>query len=186
MKKAIKVSTPLNTKDIAGLRAGDRVVLSGIIYTARDMAHKRLVKAAGSGELPFDLRGQVIFYAGPAPAKPGSVTGSIGPTTSYRMDAYTPVLLRCGLKGMIGKGQRSEEVRESIRKHKAVYFAAIGGTAALIAGKVKKVEIVAYGDLHTEAVRKLEVKNLPLIVVNDIEGNDLYNEGVMKYRREKQ
>ncbi len=183
MKKVIKLSTPLDTKDIEGLRSGDRILLSGSVYTARDMAHKRMGKAARSGELPFDLKGQVIFYAGPAPAKPGKVTGSIGPTTSYRMDSYTPILLKYGLKGMIGKGQRNEEVTNAIKKHKAVYFAAVGGTAALIARTVKKVEIVAYGDLHTEAIRKLEVKNLPLIVVNDIKGNDLYNEGMMKYKR---
>ena len=144
MKKPKKIKTPLTDWKVSGLRAGDRVLLSGTVYTARDMAHKRIAEAMNGGELPFNLKGQVIFYAGPAPAKPGRVTGSIGPTTSYRMDAYTPLLLKKGLKGMIGKGQRGPEVKKAIRKHKAVYFAAVGGAAALIARTIKKVEITAY------------------------------------------
>ncbi len=185
MKKPLKLKTPLTEKDIEKLKTGDRVLLSGDLYTARDMAHKRMAEVIGSKEFPFDIKGQVIFYAGPAPAKPGKVTGPIGPTTSYRMDAYTPVLLKHGLKGMVGKGQRSEAVRNAMKKHRSVYFAAVGGTAALIAKSVKKVDIVAYGDLLAEAVRKLEVKDFPLIVVNDIRGNDLYRDGIKKYRKNK-
>jgi len=175
MKKTIMISTPLNVKDIIKLRAGDRVLLTGTIYTARDMAHVRLVEAIMTKRrLPFSLAGQVIFYAGPTPAKQGSITGSIGPTTSYRMDKYTPILLRNGLKGMIGKGQRSQTVKDSIKKYKAVYFAAVGGVSALLARKVKQSEIIAYDDLGAEAVRKLYVEGFPLIVAGDTEGGDLY------------
>lgn len=181
MKKPKTINTPLTDNVVKGLKAGDRVLLTGTVFTARDAAHRRMVDTAGNGKFPFDLKGQVIFYAGPAPAKPGNVIGSIGPTTSYRMDAYTPELLKQGLKGMIGKGQRSSEVREAIRKYKAVYFAAIGGVSALLAKTVKKADIIAYGDLGTEAIRKLEVKKFPLIVINDVRGNDLYVAGVKKY-----
>lgn len=158
--------------------------MSGTIYTGRDAAHKRMFALLQSGkELPVDLRGQVIYYVGPTPAKPGRVIGSAGPTTSGRMDAYAPLLLAYGLKGMIGKGLRSQSVRDAIREHKAVYFGATGGAAALLARKVKSCEIVAYEDLGTEAIRRLVVEDLPVIVINDSSGGDLYTEGVRAYER---
>ncbi|MFW5982161.1 MAG: Fe-S-containing hydro-lyase [Halanaerobiaceae bacterium] len=174
---------PLMDKDIFNLKAGDRITLSGIIYTARDAAHKRLVNLIQEGkELPIPLQGQVIYYVGPTPAKPGKVIGSAGPTTSYRMDPFAPALLQRGLKAMIGKGSRSEEVKEALREYKALYLAAVGGAAALISQSIKKSEIVAYPDLGAEAIRKLEVESFPLIVINDIYGNDLYEQGEKKYR----
>lgn len=180
MKKIIK--TPLTDDVIDQLQVGDQVYISGIIYTARDAAHKRLVELIQKGEeLPFKLEGQIIFYAGPSPSKPGAAIGSVGPTTSYRMDAYTPTLLENGLKGMIGKGSRSGEVIKAIVANKAVYFAAIGGAAALAAQRVKKSEIIAYPELGAEAIRKLEVEELPVTVVNDSSGADLYLEGLKKY-----
>jgi len=166
MEKIVK--TPLNDKDVLGLRAGDSVLLTGYIYTARDAAHKRLVDLLDKGEkLPFDVKGQVIYY--------------VGPTSSYRMDPYAPRLLDIGLKGMIGKGLRNEEVINSIKKNCAVYFASIGGAAALTAKCVKSAELIAYEDLGSEAVRKLYVENLPLIVVIDSKGNNFYKEGQEKY-----
>ncbi len=178
----IELFTPLNDKDVEGLRAGDRVLISGIVYTARDAAHKRLVELIdANGELPFSLQGQVIYYVGPSPAPPGRVIGAAGPTTSYRMDPYTTKLLELGLKGMIGKGKRSQEVKEAIVKHKAVYMAAIGGAGALMATAVKEAEIIAYEDLGPEAIRRLKVEKLPTIVVYDIYGNDLYAEGRKRY-----
>lgn len=178
----IKIHPPLSEQDISFLKIGTRVLISGTIYTARDAAHQRLVGLLEKGEeLPFDLRGQIIYYVGPAPAKPGQVIGSAGPTTSSRMDVYTPALLKAGLKGMIGKGMRSDSVREAIKKYKAVYLAALGGTAALMAKCIKKVEVIAYPDLGTEAIHRLEVQDLPAIVVNDCYGGDLYEEGVKKY-----
>ncbi|HAZ37160.1 MAG TPA: Fe-S-containing hydro-lyase [Clostridiaceae bacterium] len=180
MEKIVK--TPLNDKDVLGLRAGDSVLLTGYIYTARDAAHKRLVDLLDKGEkLPFDVKGQVIYYVGPTPAKPGDPIGSAGPTSSYRMDPYAPRLLDIGLKGMIGKGLRNEEVINSIKKNCAVYFASIGGAAALTAKCVKSAELIAYEDLGSEAVRKLYVENLPLIVVIDSKGNNFYKEGQEKY-----
>ncbi|MFH1957805.1 MAG: Fe-S-containing hydro-lyase [bacterium] len=180
----IKLKTPLTDEAIKKLKIGDTVLLSGIIYTGRDSAHKRLAELLEQGkELPIDVTGQIIYYVGPAPAKPGYPIGPAGPTTSYRMDPYTPLLLEKGLKGMIGKGNRGKEVIEAIKKYKAVYFAAVGGAAALIAKSIKKSEIVAYEDLGTEAIRKLEVENFPVIVVNDINGNDLYVAGIKKYAR---
>ena len=185
MSEPIRLTTPLKDEDVQRLKIGDRVLLTGIIYTGRDAAHKRLFDlVTGGKELPFDIRGQVIYYVGPAPAKPGKAVGSAGPTTSYRMDAYSPLLIEKGLKGMIGKGMRSESVKEAMKKHKAVYFAATGGAGALLAKRVKKAEIVAYEDLGPEAVRRLEVEDLPVIVVNDIRGNDLYVEGEKKYRKD--
>ena len=185
MGDPIRLKTPLSEKDVEGLKSGDRVLLTGVIYTGRDAAHKRLFDLVmGGKDLPFDIRGQVIYYVGPAPAKPGQAVGSAGPTTSYRMDAYSPLLIEKGLKGMIGKGMRSEGVKEAMKKHKAVYFAATGGAGALLARRIKKAEIVAYEDLGPEAVRRLEVEDLPVIVVNDIRGNDLYVEGEKKFRRE--
>ncbi|MDO8446940.1 MAG: Fe-S-containing hydro-lyase [Deltaproteobacteria bacterium] len=171
------LKTPLNGKEIANLKTGEQISLSGVIYTARDAAHRRMIEAVEKGEaLPIDIRGQVIYYVGPTPAKPGQVIGSAGPTTSSRMDAYTPRLLEAGLKGMIGKGKRSPEVKEAIKKHRAVYFAAAGGAGALLSKRIKKAEIVAYEDLGPEAIYRFEVKDFPVVVVNDIYGNDLYEE----------
>ena len=184
MAEPKKIVTPLTGEVVADLRIGDSVVISGIIYTGRDSAHKRLVDALDRGEkLPVDFTGQIIYYAGPAPAKPGKPIGSVGPTTSYRMDPYAPRLIAEGLKGMIGKGNRAPEVIEAIQKHKAVYFGAIGGAAALMAKSVKTAEIVAYEDLGPEAIRRLEVENFPAVVVNDCCGGDLYKEGMEKYRK---
>ena len=184
MGEPIRLKPPLSDKDLEKLKIGDRVLISGIVYTGRDAAHKRLFDLVQAGkDLPFDVRGQVIYYVGPSPAKPGQVLGSAGPTTSYRMDAYSPSLIAKGLKGMIGKGMRTEAVKEAMRKYKAVYFAATGGAGALLAKRVKKAEVIAYEDLGTEAIRRLEVEDLPVIVVNDIHGNDLYVEGEKRYRR---
>lgn len=169
---------------IEKLEAGERVSLTGVIYTARDAAHKLLIQALDKGEkLPFDIVGQTLYYMGPSPAKPGEVIGSAGPTTSGRMDAYTPRLLAAGIRAMIGKGSRSPEVKEAIKKHKAVYLAAVGGAGASISETIKKAEVVAYEDLGPEAIRRLEVADFPAIVVNDIYGGDLYEEGKAKYRR---
>ena len=171
----IHLTTPLRDDDLEKLQIGDKVYLSGTIYTARDAAHQRLVELIEQEKpLPFDLKGQVIFYVGPAPTPPGKVIGSAGPTTSYRMDPYAPVLLAAGLKGMIGKGARSKAVIEAMQKYKAVYFAAIGGAAALIAQSIKSAQVIAYDDLGTEAIRRLEVKHFPCIVANDVRGNDIY------------
>lgn len=181
--KAISITSPLDPKVIEKLKAGDQVLITGTVYTARDAAHKRLIAALDKGEkLPIDLRGQTIYYMGPTPARPGYVIGSAGPTTSGRMDTYTPRLLAAGLKGMIGKGSRSDAVREAIKKHRAIYFATLGGAGALISKSIKKVEIVAYEDLGPEAIRRLEVEDLPAIVINDIHGNDLYQQGKAKYQ----
>lgn len=185
MSDTKKIILPLKDADIEKLKAGDRVLLSGVIYTARDAAHKRLIELLDKGEkLPFDVKGEIIYYVGPTPAKPGFVIGSAGPTTSGRMDAYTPRLLSLGLKGTIGKGQRSAEVIEAMKKHKAIYMAAVGGAAAVIARTIKKAEVVAYEDLGAEAIRRLTVEDFPAIVVNDIYGGDLFNLGVEKYRRQ--
>lgn len=179
-----KITTPLTEEILKDLKAGDNVLISGIIYTGRDAAHKRLVELIEKGEnLPFDINGQIIYYVGPTPPKPGQVIGSAGPTTSYRMDKYAPILIEKGLKGMIGKGTRGENVKAAMKKYKAVYFAAIGGAGALIAKCIKKAEVIAYEDLGPEAVRKLEVEDFPVVVVNDIYGNDLYELGRKKYAR---
>ena len=179
-----KVQVPFNAEQLSNLLAGDRILLSGTVYTARDAAHKRMVEDIENRlPLPFDIKGQVIYYVGPTPAKPGQVIGSAGPTTSSRMDKYTPKLLELGLKGMIGKGYRNEEVKTSLGKHRAVYLGAIGGSAALISRSIKSVELIAYEDLETEAIRKLVIEELPLFVINDVHGGDLYNEGVRKYRK---
>jgi len=177
-----RISTPLTEEKAKDLKAGDTVLLSGVIYTARDAAHKRLVELLEKGEeLPIDVKDQIIYYVGPTPAKPGMALGSAGPTTSYRMDAYSPTLIEQGLRGMIGKGLRGKEVVDSIIKHKAVYFAAIGGAAALIGKAVKKADLVAYEDLGAEAIRRLEVEDLPVVVVIDSEGNNLYEIGQRQY-----
>jgi fumarate hydratase subunit beta len=154
-----------------------------VIYTARDAAHKRLVETLDKGEkMPFDLTGQTVYYMGPSPAKPGQVIGSAGPTTSGRMDSYAPRLMASGLKGMIGKGNRSQAVKDALKKYKAVYFAAIGGAGALISKSIKKAEVIAYEDLGAEAIRRLEVENFPVTVINDIHGGDLYEQGKAKYQ----
>ncbi|GAB4432466.1 MAG: Fe-S-containing hydro-lyase [bacterium] len=179
-----KISTPLTEEVINELKTGDMVEITGVIYTARDAAHKRLVELINKGEaLPFALEGAIIYYVGPTPPKPGAVIGSAGPTTSYRMDKYAPVLLQKGLKGMIGKGKRSKEVVDSIKENKAVYFASIGGAAAVLSKHIKSAEVIAYDDLGPEAIRKLYVENFPAIVVNDIYGNDLYDEGKKRYKK---
>ena len=182
--KIHKLTTPLKDEDLKDLKAGDTVYISGTVYTARDAAHKRLCDLVAEGkELPIDIKGEIIYFVGPAPAKPGKAIGPCGPTTSYRMDAYSPTLLDLGLKGMIGKGGRSDEVIESMKKNKAVYFGAVGGAAALIAESVSKAEIICYEDLGAEAIRKLTIKDFPCIVVNDIYGNDAYKDGQKKWRR---
>jgi fumarate hydratase subunit beta len=178
-----KITLPLTDEILKELKAGDEVLLTGVIYTARDAAHKRMTEALDQGKsLPFDIKGQTIYFAGPTPAKPGKPAGSAGPTTSSRMDGYSPRLIAEGLKGMIGKGMRSSAVRKAMKEHKAVYFGAIGGTGALIARSIKKSEVIAYEELGAEALRRLEVEDLPVTVVNDIYGGDLYQEGKARYR----
>lgn len=182
-EKVIRLTTPLDEATVRKLRIGDQVLLSGVLYTARDAAHARLIDLLDKGEeLPFPIEGAVMYYVGPAPAKPGKPIGSAGPTTSYRMDPFTPRLLEIGLRGMIGKGKRNDEVRESMTKHGAVYFAATGGASALIAKTVESAEVIAWPDLGTEAVRRLVVRDFPLIVANDTEGGDAYEEGKAAYR----
>jgi fumarate hydratase subunit beta len=183
MIEAKQIVTPLSEQSILDLKIGDSVLITGIIYTGRDSAHKRLIETLDQGDdLPIDIKGQIIYYAGPAPAKPGHPIGSIGPTTSYRMDPFAPRLIELGLKGMIGKGNRSEEVKRALVQYKAVYFGAIGGAAALMAKSVKKAEVVAYEDLGPEAIRRLQVENFPAVVVNDCHGGDLYQEGMATYQ----
>lgn len=175
--------TPLTEEAARELKAGDIVKITGYIYTARDAAHKRMTEAAAKGEkLPFDPKNQIIYYVGPTPAKPGQVIGSAGPTTSGRMDAYAPKMMELGLTGMIGKGKRNDAVKSAMKKYGAVYFAATGGAAALIAGHIKEAEVIAYEDLGTEAVRRLYVEDFPAVVVIDSNGNDLYETEKLKYR----
>ena len=177
------INVPLKDEDIKQLKAGDYVYISGTIYTARDAAHKRMYEAMMENkEIPMDLQNNVIYYMGPSPAREGHAIGSAGPTTSSRMDKYAPLLMDHGLKGMIGKGKRSKEVIDAIIKNNAVYFAAVGGAGAILSKTIKKAEVIAYDDLGTEAIRKLEVENLPAIVVIDSEGNNLYETVVQKYR----
>jgi len=180
-----EVMPPLSDADVERLAAGDRVRITGVLYTARDAAHGRLLPLIEGGDpLPIDVRGQIIYYTGPSPARPGQVIGSVGPTTAGRMDRFTPRLLSLGLKGTIGKGHRSEAVKEALREHKAVYFGAIGGAGAVLSRYVRKVEVVAYEDLGTEAIRRLEVDDFPAIVINDCHGGDLYQDGMKAYARE--
>jgi fumarate hydratase subunit beta len=178
--------TPISDADLTELRIGEQVYISGIIYTGRDAAHKRLAELVQSGkELPVELNGQIIYYVGPSPAKPGQPIGSAGPTTSYRMDAYAPLLIKkTGLKGMIGKGMRNSEVKKAMREYKAVYLGATGGAAALIAKCIKASEVIAYPELGPEAICKLTVENMPVTVINDIYGGDLYEEGVKAFQEE--
>jgi fumarate hydratase subunit beta len=179
-----RISTPLEDKIIETLKTGDKVLLSGPIYTARDAAHKRFFEALDRNEkLPIDIAGQVIYYCGPSPASPGRVIGAAGPTTSSRMDLYTPRLLSLGLKGMIGKGKRSSAVKEAIKECKAVYFGATGGAGALLSKTIQSYEIVAYEEMGPEALSRLIVKEFPLFVINDIYGNDLYETGAKEYGR---
>jgi len=177
-----RVKLPLTDEVLTDLKAGDSVLLTGTIYTARDAAHQRMVESLEKGQpLPFDIKGQTIYFVGPSPSRPGQVIGSAGPTTSSRMDAYSPRLMAEGLKGMIGKGSRSQAVREAMKRYKVVYFAATGGAGALISKSIKQAELIAYEDLGAEAVHQLEVEDLPVIVINDIYGGDLYQEGKAKY-----
>lgn len=174
----VNLETPLTDEKVKNLQIGDEVSLSGIIYTARDAAHKKLVDLIHNGqELPFDVQGSVIYYVGPTPAQPGQAIGAAGPTTSYRMDPFVEDMLKAGMKGMIGKGARSKPVIESLKKYTGVYFGATGGAAALISKCIKKAEVIAFDELGPEAVRRLEVKDMPLVVINDSTGKDLYNEG---------
>jgi fumarate hydratase subunit beta len=180
----MKLTTPLTDELVEKLHAGDRVEITGTIFVARDAAHKRLVDALDRGEpLPTDLRGQIVYYMGPSPTKPGKVIGSAGPTTSGRMDKYAPRLMEIGLKGMIGKGLRAQPVKDAMKKYKAVYFAATGGAAALIAQRIKKARVIAYEELGAEALQELEVEDFPAIVVNDIYGGDAYEDGKKQYAR---
>ncbi|MBA7651330.1 Fumarate hydratase class I, anaerobic [subsurface metagenome] len=179
-----EITLPLSDEVIGDLKAGDEVLLTGVMYVARDAAHKRMVEALEQGRsLPFDVRGQTVYYMGPSPAKPRQPIGSAGPTTSGRMDMYTPNLLAAGLKGMIGKGMRSPEVKDALKKYRAVYFGAVGGAGALISKSIREAEVVAYEELGAEAVLRLEVEAFPAIVINDIHGGDLYEEGKAKYQK---
>ena len=185
MANEIRLKTPLSNDDVDKLKIGDKVLITGVIYTGRDAAHKRLTDLIKEGkELPIDVKGQIIYYVGPAPARPGKPIGSAGPTTSYRMDAYAPKLMELGMKGMIGKGNRAPEVIEAMKKYKAIYFGATGGAGAVLARSIKKATVVAYEDLGPEAIHRLEVENFPAVVINDTRGNDLYVEGAKKYRKD--
>ncbi|MBN2346387.1 MAG: Fe-S-containing hydro-lyase [Candidatus Aminicenantes bacterium] len=182
MNEVKRITTPLSEEAVAQLRAGDNVLINGTIYTGRDAAHKKLSELISAGSpLPFDLRGQVIFYVGPTPARPGNPIGSAGPTTSYRMDAYAPKLHELGVKATIGKGSRSAPVKEALKRHKAVYLAVTGGAAALVSKSIRQAEVVAYPELGPEAIRKLQVVDFPAQVINDIYGGDIYEEGRRKY-----
>ncbi len=178
----VSINTPLTREKVKALKAGDSCLISGVIYTARDAAHKRLCELVAKGEeLPVDVKDSIIYFVGPTPAKPGQAIGSAGPTTSYRMDAYSPTLIELGLTGMIGKGKRGESVVAAMKEHGAVYFGAIGGCGALLAKCIKKAEVVAYDDLGAEAIRRLEVEDFPAIVIIDSEGNNLYESGKQNY-----
>ncbi len=180
----IHLTTPLKTEDLEKLKIGDQVYITGTVYTGRDAAHKRLVELLAKGEeLPFDPVGQIIYYVGPAPAPPGKPIGSAGPTTSYRMDPYAPALLDVGMKAMIGKGPRNQTVVDSMIKNKAVYLAAVGGAAVVVAASIKESKVIAYEDLGPEAIREMRVENFPCVVANDVNGNDIYKAGVEKYKR---
>ena len=178
----VRITTPLTREAVRELKAGDSCLISGVIYTARDAAHKRLCELVEAGkELPMDVHDSIIYFVGPTPAKPGQAIGSAGPTTSYRMDAYSPTMIQQGLTGMIGKGKRGPEVISAMREHGAVYFGAIGGCGALLSKCIKKAEVIAYEDLGAEAIRRLEVEDFPAIVIIDSEGNNLYETGRAAY-----
>ena len=179
---AIRVTAPMSREQARTLKSGDSVLLSGVIYTARDAAHKRLCELVDQGkELPLDVKDSIIYFVGPTPARPGEAIGSAGPTTSYRMDAYSPTMIQQGQTGMIGKGKRNEEVIAAMKEHGAVYFGAIGGCGALLSKCIKKAEVIAYDDLGAEAIRRLEVEDFPVIVIIDSEGNNLYETGRAAY-----
>ncbi len=179
-----KITTPLTDEVVESLRAGDRLLISGTVYTGRDAAHKRLIALVDKGEaLPIDIRGQIIYFVGPTPPKPGEVIGSAGPTTSGRMDAYSPKLLDLGLKAMIGKGSRNDAVKEALKRNKAVYLGATGGAGALLSQRIVAAKVVAYEDLGPEAIRELKVEDFPVVVINDMYGGDLYMEGRKEYER---
>ncbi len=181
-----EVTPPLSDADVESLIAGDRVRITGVLYTARDAAHARLLPLIEAGKpLPIDVKGQIIYYTGPSPARPGDIVGSIGPTTGGRMDKYTPKLLALGLKGTLGKGARSQPVKEALKQYRAIYLGAIGGAGAVLSRFVKKLEIVAYEDLGTEAIRRLEVEGFPATVINDCHGGDLYEDGMRAFAREE-
>jgi fumarate hydratase subunit beta len=178
------IKTPVSDEVIEKLHAGDQVFITGSLYTGRDSAHKKLIDLVEKGEkLPIDIKGQFIYYVGPTPARPGKSIGSAGPTTSYRMDSFAPTLYKLGLKGTIGKGSRNKEVKDSLQKYKGVYLAAVGGAGALISKSIEKAEVIAYPELGPEAVRKVEVKEFPCIVINDMYGGDLYEEGKKQYQK---
>jgi fumarate hydratase subunit beta len=178
------ITTPVSDEIIEKLHAGDQVFITGSLYTGRDSAHKKLIDLVEKGEeLPIDIKGQFIYYVGPTPARPGKSIGSAGPTTSYRMDSFAPTLHKLGLKGTIGKGSRNKEVKDSLQKYKGVYLAAVGGAGALISKSIEKAEVIAYPELGPEAVRKVEVKEFPCIVINDMYGGDLYEEGKKQYQK---
>lgn len=180
-----KMNVPISKEDAKSLKAGDYVYLTGTIYSARDAAHKRMSESLAKGEpLPFDIKGNVIYYMGPSPAREGRPIGSAGPTTAGRMDPYTPALLDLGMGGMIGKGKRTQEVVDAIVRNGAVYFAAVGGAGALLSQRIKSSEVIAYDDLGPEAIRKLEIENLPVVVVIDSEGNDLYKTAIAQYKKD--
>ena len=182
----IKIAAPMSREAARSLKAGDSCLISGVIYTARDAAHKRLCELVAEGkELPFPVKDSIIYFVGPTPAKPGQAIGSAGPTTSYRMDAYSPTMIACGQTGMIGKGKRGPEVVAAMKEHGAVYFGAIGGCGALLSKCIKKAEVVAYEDLGAEAIRRLEVEDFPAIVIIDSEGNNLYETGRANYLAQK-
>ncbi len=183
----VHITSPIDAETLKRLKVGTQVLISGVIYTARDAAHQRLTQALDKGDrLPFDLNGQTLYYMGPSPAKPGQVIGSAGPTTASRMDAYTPRLIAAGLRAMIGKGSRSPEVKDAIKKHKAVYFVTIGGAGALLAKSIKQAEVIAYEDLGAEAILRLNVENFPAIVANDIYSGDLFEQGKARYQRRRE
>ncbi len=178
------ITTPVTDEVIGKLRAGDAIFISGYVYTGRDSAHKKLIDLIEEGkDLPVDLKGQFIYYVGPTPARPGKAIGSAGPTTSYRMDSFAPILHKLGLKGTIGKGTRSEKVKESLIKYKGVYLAAVGGAGALISQSIEEAEVIAYPELGPEAIRKIKVKDFPCIVINDMYGEDLYQDGKRQYQK---
>jgi fumarate hydratase subunit beta len=182
MSKTYNLTTPLTVNDTKQLKSGDIVYLNGTLFTARDAAHKRLVDLIEAGEeLPFDLKGSVIYFVGPTPPKPGEPIGSAGPTTSYRMDSYSPSMLKNGSLGMIGKGKRNQDVKDACKKYGGIYFGATGGAGALLGKQIKSAKVVAYPELGPEAVREIEVENFPVTVINDTYGNDLYQEGRAKY-----
>jgi len=181
-----RITTPVTDDVITEMKAGDKVYITGYLYTGRDSAHKKLIDLVEAGkELPIDVKGQFIYYVGPTPARPGNPIGSAGPTTSYRMDSFAPTLHELGLKGTIGKGSRNDKVKESLKRFKAVYCAAVGGAGALISKSIEEAEVIAYPDLGPEAIRRVKVKDFPCIVINDMYGGDLYDEGKKAYRKEE-